>query len=93
MRKASKSVSRRVIMLALAGLASEKLKRALPADKFAATERNIAFQRALAHWIAGGLSEAREELHVLLGKLPEDESQAELRREVDRLARFVALPV
>jgi len=79
-------------MLALAGLASEKLKRALPADKFASPERNIAFQRALAHWIAGSLSEAREELNTLLADLPKDGSEAELRREVDRLARFVALP-
>jgi hypothetical protein len=79
-------------MLALADLASEKLKRALPADKLAAPERNIAYQRALAHWIAGSLSEAREELNTLLVNLLKDDSQAELRREVDRLARFVALP-
>lgn len=53
-------------MLSLAKLAAEKLQLSdLPEERREERQHELAFQRARAHWIAGELAEAREELQVL----------------------------
>ncbi|MGA7525360.1 MAG: hypothetical protein WBW84_23120 [Acidobacteriaceae bacterium] len=53
-------------MLSLAKLAAEKLHLSdLPEESREERQHELAFQRARAHWIAGELAEAREELQVL----------------------------
>jgi hypothetical protein len=53
-------------MMSLAHLAQEKLQLSnLPEDRREEHLQDLAFQRARAHWIAGELAEAREELQVL----------------------------
>ncbi len=53
-------------MMSLAKLANEKLQISnLPENRREERREDLAFQRARAHWIAGELAEAREELQVL----------------------------
>ena len=53
-------------MISLAKLANEKLQISnLPENRREERREDLAFQRARAHWIAGELAEAREELQVL----------------------------
>jgi tetratricopeptide (TPR) repeat protein len=79
-------------MLALASLATEKLKRAnIRAYKLAAKESEFAYQRAKAHWITGSLTEAREELDALVKNSPPGGLRAELQVQVERLAKFLAV--
>lgn len=53
-------------MLSLANLANEKLQLSnLTEDARESNRQDLAFQRARAHWIAGDLAQAREELNAL----------------------------
>ena len=53
-------------MIAVAKLANEKLQLSnLPEARREEHRKDLAFQRARAHWIAGELAEAREELELL----------------------------
>jgi hypothetical protein len=53
-------------MIAVAKLANEKLQLSnLPEARREEHRKDLAFQRARAHWIAGELAEAREELEML----------------------------
>jgi hypothetical protein len=78
-------------MIALADLATEKLEGAnLSANKLATQQHRFAYQRARAHWIAGSLSEAREEVDALLfEKSFWDDADDEVRFELFRLHRFL----
>jgi hypothetical protein len=77
-------------MLNLANLAKEKLEISnLPEDRREVQRQRLAFQRARAHWIAGELAEAREELESLMKAAVAKQKRPE--PEVDRLYEFLRI--
>jgi hypothetical protein len=77
-------------MMSLAHLAQEKLQLSnLPEDRRAEHLQDLAFQRARAHWIAGELAEAREELQVLRETRAANQKPSD--PNVDRLYDFLNL--
>jgi hypothetical protein len=77
-------------MMNLAKLAREKLQLSnLPEDRREEHREDLAFQRARAHWIAGELAEAREELQVL--REAQLAKQKKVDPRVERLYDFLDL--
>jgi len=76
-------------MIGLANLANEKIRAAnLSKGNIAKLERTFKFEKAKAHWIAGELTEARDELEDIGSDTPEEDKQA-IDREIDRLLTFL----
>ncbi len=76
-------------MINLANLASEKIRASnLSKDGVAKQERTFKYEKAKAHWIAGDLVEARDELEGVRSDAPEEEKSA-MDREIDRLLDFL----
>ncbi len=74
-------------MLSLTALAADKLDDSgLPADKTRELRRDLSWQRARAHWIAGSLADARAELLPVLANPRREDLE-----EVTRLARFLGI--
>jgi hypothetical protein len=77
-------------MMSVAQLASEKLQLSnLPEARRDEHRQELAFQRARAHWIAGDLAEAREELHML--REAQAGNQKKPNSDVERLYEFLSL--
>ena len=82
-------------MIALANLASDKIRAANPdKDDQSREERMFKFEKGRAHWIAGNVTEARDELEGL-ASTARDEDKSAMDREIDQLLAFlrVARPV
>jgi hypothetical protein len=76
-------------MINLANLANEKIRASnLSKDNIAKQERIFKFEKAKAHWIAGDMVEARDELEDIVSDAPEDEKSG-TDREIDRLLNFL----
>jgi len=76
-------------MINLANLANEKIRASnLSKENIAKLERVFKFQKAKAHWIAGDMVEARDELEDVRSDAPEGERSA-TDREIDRLLNFL----
>ena len=76
-------------MIALANLASEKIRAANPdKDDHSKQERLFKFEKGRAHWIAGDITEARAELEGLASSADDDE-KSPLDREIDQLLAFL----
>ena len=77
-------------MLSIAKLANEKLQLSnLPEPRREEHREELAFQRARAHWIAGELAEAREELEMLREELAAKEKKPD--PNVERLYDYLNL--
>jgi hypothetical protein len=75
--------------IALANLASEKIRAASPdKDDHSKEERMFKFAKGRAHWIAGDVAEAREELEDIASEAAE-EDKTPMDLEVDRLLAFL----
>jgi hypothetical protein len=76
-------------MISLANIANEKIRASnLSAENIAKLERTFKFAKAKAHWIAGELTEARDELEDIHKESDENEKGA-MDREIDRLLTFL----
>ena len=76
-------------MINLAELASKKLHNSnLSEASIAAQDRLFKFEKAKAHWIAGDIVEARDELEDVRSLAPENEKSG-MDREIDRLLNFL----
>jgi hypothetical protein len=76
-------------MISLANLANEKIRATnLSKGNIAKLERTFKFEKAKALWIAGELTEARDELEDIQREAGEDEKQP-MDREIDRLLTFL----
>ena len=76
-------------MINLADLANEKIRSSnLSKDNIAGQERTFKYEKAKAHWIAGDMVEARDELEGVRSDAPEEE-KSEVDREIDRLLNFL----
>jgi hypothetical protein len=76
-------------MISLANLANEKIRASnLSAENIAKLERTFKFEKAKAHWIAGELTEARDEIEDIHRESDENEKGA-MDREIDRLLTFL----
>jgi hypothetical protein len=68
-------------MLSLANLVNEKLQLSnLSEEAIARNRRNLAYQRARAHWIAGELPEAANELQALSESAPQEMQDPHIAR-------------
>jgi hypothetical protein len=76
-------------MISLANLANEKIRATnLSEGNIAKLERTFKFEKAKAHWIAGELTEARDELEDIHLEFDENEKAA-TDLEIDRLLTFL----
>ncbi|WP_263373023.1 coiled-coil domain-containing protein [Granulicella aggregans] len=76
-------------MISLANIANEKIRASnLSTENIARLERTFKFAKAKAHWIAGELTEARDELEDIHRESDQDEKGA-MDREIDRLLTFL----
>jgi hypothetical protein len=76
-------------MIALAELAGEKIRAALPdKEDRAKQERMFKFEKGRAHWIAGDVAEARDELESIASSA-KDEDKSAMDREVDQMLTFL----
>ena len=75
-------------MISLANLANEKIRATnLSKGNMAKLERTFKFEKAKAHWIAGELTEARDELEEI--HMESDDDMGGMDREIDRLLTFL----
>ncbi|MBB5058668.1 tetratricopeptide (TPR) repeat protein [Granulicella aggregans] len=76
-------------MISLANLANEKIRATnLSKGNMEKLERTFKFEKAKAHWIAGELTEARDELEDIHRETDENEKGV-MDREIDRLLTFL----
>lgn len=76
-------------MINLANLANEKIRASnLSKANIAKLERTFKFEKAKAHWIAGELTEARDELEEIQQLAGENDKQP-MDLEIDRLLTFL----
>jgi tetratricopeptide (TPR) repeat protein len=76
-------------MISLANLANEKIRASnLSAENIARLERTFKFAKAKAHWIAGDLTEARDELEDI-HRMSDADQKGAMDREIDRLLTFL----
>ena len=76
-------------MINLANLANEKIRSSnLSKENIARQQQTFKYEKAKAHWIAGDMVEARDELEGVRSDAPEEE-KSEIDREIDRLLNFL----
>ncbi len=83
-------------MLPLIEMASERIAASnLAAGKRRDMQRGLEFRKAQAHWIAGRLEPAREELNTLIQEIASDETFAAspLAEQIQHLAKFLGVQV
>jgi len=79
-------------MLGVAELAMEKVRGAtLSEDQRDAMLFEFAYVKAEAHWIAGKLTEAKDELRALRLAMPVDGVESDLLQQIERMERFLAI--
>jgi hypothetical protein len=79
-------------MIALANLATEKIQISnLSSEGIEAQQRVFLFEKAKAHWIAGELPEARDNLQQVYNTAPKEGRRTEMDHETHRLLSFLSL--
>ena len=79
-------------MLGVVELAVEKLRGSnLSQDQRDALLLEFSYVKAEAHWIAGELTEAREELRALRLAVPADGVESELHQKIERMEMFLTI--